>query len=78
MTENVKYINVSANSYVEKYTVALETDGYWYIPISERVKRMLGFDSPMEEGYIKVDKESLRMIAVTTDDFKQIKSGTKN
>ena len=78
LDENVKYINASAYSNLEKYTIALETDLFWYVPISERVKRMLGFDNPMEEGYIKIDKESLKMSAVTPDDFKEIKAGTKN
>ena len=78
LTENVKYINVSANSFIEKYTVALETDSYWYLPISERVKDMLGFDTSMEEGYIKVDKESMKKSAVSPEDFKEIKAGAKN
>ncbi|MBQ9294287.1 MAG: hypothetical protein IJ219_05085 [Bacteroidaceae bacterium] len=75
--ENVKYINVLTDSYLEKYTIALETDMYWYVPISDRAKQGLGFDCPMEEGYIKVNKESLRMNAIATDDFKAIKASLK-
>ena len=78
LDENVKYINVSADSNLEKYTVALETDLFWYVPISERAKMTLGFDEPLEEGYIKIDKESLRMSAITPDAFKEIKAGAKN
>ena len=75
--ENVKYVNVLTDSYLEKYTIALETDRYWYVPISDRAKQGLGFDCPMEEGYIKVNKESLRMNAIATDDFKAIKASMK-
>lgn len=73
LDENVKYINVSGDSNLEKYTVAHETDLSWYIPISERAKKSLGFSSPMDDGYIRVDKETLQMSAVTTNEFKALK-----
>lgn len=73
LDENVKYINVSGDSNLEKYTVAHETDLFWYIPLSERTKQSLGFDSPMDDGYIKIDKETMRMTALTTSEFKAIK-----
>lgn len=73
LDENVKYINVSGDSNLEKYTVARETDLFWYIPISERTKQSLGFDSPMDDGYIKIDKETMRMTALTTSEYKAIK-----
>jgi len=73
LDENVKYINVSADSNLEKYTVALETDLFWYVPISEKVKVNLGFNNPMDDGYIKIDKETMKMTAVTPTEFKAIK-----
>ena len=73
LDENVKYINVCADSSLEKYTVAHETEHFWYIPVSERAKRSLGFDSPADDGYIKIDKETMRMSAVTTSEFKALR-----
>lgn len=72
--ENVKYINVLTDSYLEKYSLALETEMFWYVPISEKTKNSLNFDSPMENGYIKIDKETLKMSEVTPNDFKAIKA----
>ncbi|MBQ7461273.1 MAG: hypothetical protein IJS63_03335 [Bacteroidaceae bacterium] len=74
LDENVKYINVSADSNLEKYTVALETDAFWYVPISDKAKLSLGFDSPMDDGYIKIDKETRKMTALTPSEFKAIKN----
>lgn len=74
LDENVKYINVSADSNLEKYTVALETDAFWYVPISDKAKLSLGFDSPIDDGYIKIDKETRKMTALTPNEFKAIKN----
>lgn len=73
LDENVKYINVFGDSNLEKYTIALETDAFWYVPISEKAKSSLGFDSSMDDGYIKIDKETRKMSAITTSEFKSIK-----
>lgn len=73
LDENVKYINVAGDSNLEKYTVAQETSLFWYVPISQKTKQNLGFDSPLEEGYIKIDKETMKMSALTTDEFKAMK-----
>lgn len=73
LDENVKYINVAADSYLEKYTLAHETDHFWYVPVSDRTKQSLGFDNPTDDGYIKIDKETMRMSAVTPAEFKAIK-----
>lgn len=73
LDENVKYINVSADSYLEKYNIALDTDLFWYVPISEKTKTSLGFDNSMEDGYIKIDKETMKMTAITPTEFKAIK-----
>lgn len=76
--ENVKYINVLTDSYLEKYTLALETEMFWYVPISEKTKNNLRFDSPLEDGYIKIDKETLKMSEVTPENFKAIKASYHN
>ena len=74
LDENVKYINVSADSSLEKYNVALETDAFWYVPISEKARSSLGFESSVDEGYIKIDKETRKMTALTPSEFKSIKA----
>lgn len=73
LDENVKYINVSADSYLEKYTIALETAMCWYVPVSEKVRRNFGFDNSLEDGYIRINKETMDATAISTDDFKEIK-----
>ncbi len=73
LDENVKYINVLATSTLEKYTIGLETDMFWYVPISEKVKKGLRFDSSVEEGYIRINKETMAMVSITSVEFKEIK-----
>ena len=74
LDENVKYINASANSILEKYTIGLETDMFWYVPISEKTKKEFGLDVPIKDGYIKIDKETMVMTTITPEEFKEIKA----
>lgn len=73
LDENVKYINVLGTSTLEKYTIGLETDMFWYVPISEKVMKGLRFDSSAEEGYIRINKETMAMVHITSEEFKEIK-----
>lgn len=73
LDENVKYINVLSTSTLEKYTIGLETEMFWYVPISEKVKKGLRFDSSAKEGYIKINKETMVMVPITSEEFKEIK-----
>ena len=56
LDENVKYINATANSTLTKYTVGLETDMYWYVPLTDKNKKNLDFTTDRKEGYIRIDK----------------------
>lgn len=77
LDENVKYLNVSADSHLEKYTIAMETDNFWYVPLTEKTKLTLGLDSPQTDGYIRIDRESFRLSTLTDDEFKQMKEQGK-
>lgn len=74
LDENVKYINAYADNTLEKYTIGLETDLYWYVPISDKAKEGLGFVSNLKDGYIKIDKENMKMSAISSDEFRSIKA----
>lgn len=61
LDENVKYISATANSTLEKYTVEKETDQYWYVPVSDKAKKGLRFESDKKDGFIRIDKETMEM-----------------
>lgn len=70
LDENVKYINALGTSTLEKYTIDVETDRFWYVPISEKNKKNLRFTSEMEDGYIQIDKETMDMFAIESNGLK--------
>ena len=74
LDENVKYINALGTSTLEKYTVGLETDISWYVPISNKALKGLRFETDQRNGYIKIDKETMSMSVVSEDEFKGIKN----
>ena len=74
LDENVKYVNAVAISTLEKYTIGLETDLFWYIPMSEKAVQNLNFPTYIKGGYIRVDKESMRMKALSEEEFRTIKA----
>ena len=74
LDENVKYVNAVATSTLEKYTIGLETDLFWYIPMSEKAVQNLNFPTYIKGGYIRVDKESMRMKALSEEEFRTIKA----
>lgn len=73
LDENVKYINALGTSTLEKYTVGLETDISWYVPISTKVLKGLRFETNQRNGYVKIDKETMTMNIVSEEEFKCIK-----
>ncbi len=77
LDENVKYINAFANSTLEKYTVDLETEEFWYIPFSKKTAENLRFTEPVNDGYIRVNKKDLTMAAVTKEEFRSLKEANK-
>ena len=77
MDENVKYINALGTSTLEKYTIGMETDISWYVPISKSAVKGLHFDTEQKNGYIKIDKESMAMSYVSDTDFNAIKANYK-
>jgi hypothetical protein len=74
LDENVKYINAVATSTMEKYTIGLETDLFWYIPMTEKAVQALQFPTYVKDGYIRVDKETMRMKALTKEEFNAVKN----
>ena len=73
LDENVKYINALGTSTLEKYTVGLETDVSWFVPISNKVLKSLRFETDQRDGYIKIDKETMAMSVVSEEELKSIK-----
>lgn len=73
LDEHVKYVNALGTSSLSKYTVALETDDAWYIPVSESTLESLRFTTDQQDGYIRIDRESMAMSTVSDEDFKRIK-----
>ena len=74
LDENVKYINALGSSTLEKYTIGLETDISWYVPISKKALEGLRFKTDKSEGYIKIDKETMAMSYVSEEEVKKIKN----
>ena len=74
MDENVKYINALGTSTLEKYTIGLETDIAWYVPISSKALKSLRFETAQQDGYIRIIKETMEMSVVSEDEFKTIKA----
>lgn len=77
LDENVKYINVSGTSTLEKYTVGLDTPVAWYVPISKSSVKGLRFDTDRKDGYIRIDKESMAMSYLSDEDFGIVKANYK-
>lgn len=77
LDENVKYINATGTSTLEKYTIGLETPLFWYVPISKSAIKGLRFDTDQKNGYIKIDKESMAMSYLSDTDFNAIKANNK-
>lgn len=73
LDEKVKYINALGTSTLEKYTVGLETDVSWFVPISNKVLKSLRFETDQRDGYIKIDKETMAMSVVSEEELKSIK-----
>lgn len=78
LDENVKYINALGTSTLEKYNVGFESDLFWYVPISEKAKKGLRFETEESDGYIKIDKESMRMQWLSPTDYKETKQNQKS
>mgnify|MGYP006988928647 FL=1 len=74
MDENVKYINTLGTSTLEKYTIGLETDVSWYVPISNKALKGLRFETEQEDGYIRIVKETMAMSVVSEEEFRTIKA----
>lgn len=74
LDENVKYINALGTSTLEKYTVGLETDISWYVPISNKALKGLRFETEQKDGYIRIVKETMAMSVVTEEEFRVIKA----
>ena len=74
MNENVKYINALGTSTLEKYTIGLETDISWYVPISKKALKSLRFETEQEGGYIRIVKETMAMSVVSEEEFRNIKA----
>lgn len=74
MDENVKYINALGTSTLEKYNIGLETDISWYVPISNKALKGLRFETELEDGYIRIVKETMAMSVVTEEEFRAIKA----
>ena len=72
MDENVKYIKALGTSTLEKYTIGMETDISWYVPISNKTLKGLRFDTEQKDGYIRIDKETMAMSVVTEEEFRVI------
>jgi len=73
LDENVKYINALGTSTLEKYTIGIETDISWYVPISKKALKGLRFGTEQKNGYIKIDKETMAMTAISEEEFEVIK-----
>lgn len=77
LDENVKYVNAIGVSSLEKYTIGLNTDTSWYIPVSNKALKSLKYETDQRNGYIKIDKETMEKSIVSDYDFKNIKNNQK-
>lgn len=77
LDENVKYVNAVATSTLEKYTIGLESDLFWYVPMSENAVRNLHFPYYNKGEYIRIDKETMQMKAISEEEFRAIKAAQK-
>lgn len=77
MDENVKYINALGTSTLEKYTIGLETDISWYVPLSNKALKDLRFETEQKDGYIRIVKETMAMSVVSEEEFRTIKANHK-
>ena len=77
LDENVKYINAQGTSTLEKYTIGLETDMFWYVPISKSALKGLRFETNQKTGYVRIDKETMSMNVVSDEEFNAIKANQR-
>ena len=73
LAENVKYVNAWGTNTLEKYTIDLETDISWYVPISNKALKSLRFVTDQRNGYIRINKETMAMSVISEEVFLRIK-----
>lgn len=78
LDENVKYVKAIGTSTLEKYTIGLETDTSWYVPLSKKTLKSLKYKTEESYGYIKIDKETMRKSVVSYYELKDIKNNQKS
>ena len=74
LDEHVKYINALGTSTLEKYTISLETDVAWYVPISAKALKGLRFKTDQQNGHIRIVKETMEMSFVSEEEFRTIQA----
>lgn len=74
MDENVKYINALGTNTLEKYPIGLETDMSWFVPISNKALKGLRFETDKQDGFIRIDKETMAMSVISDTEFRTIKA----
>ena len=77
LDENVKYVNAIGTSSLEKYTIGLDTDTSWYVPVSKKALKSLKYETDQRKGYIKIDKETMAKSIVSDYDFKSLKTNRR-
>lgn len=77
LDENVKYINAIGSNALKKYTVGMETNYSWYIPVSKKTMKDFNFETDQRKGYIKIDKESMSMNYVSVEELRELKKRIK-
>ena len=50
---------------------------YWYVPLTDKNKKNLEFTTDRKEGYIRIDKETMVIVAIGTEEFQEIKANYK-
>ena len=73
LDEKIRYAHFLSTSKMRKYDLKHETDSFWYINNNLSARKTFHCTDDNNEGYLKIDKETMYTIVISEDELKNIK-----
>ena len=73
LDEKIRYAHFLSTSKMKKYDLKHETDSFWYVNNNLSARKTFHCTDDNNEGYLKIDKETMYTIVISEDELKNIK-----
>ncbi len=73
LDEKIRYAHFLSTSKMRKYDLKHETDSFWYVNNNLSARKTFHCTDDNNEGYLKIDKETMYTIVISEDELKNIK-----